>query len=92
MKYEHCRGCRNVVIVWAFWVNVAQTTFKGLLGIMSGSAALVADAIHSGADVIASSVTMASVKLSSRRADENYPYGYGNIQYISSSIVGMILM
>jgi len=92
MKYEHCRECRDVVIVWAFWVNVAQTTYKGLLGVMSGSAALVADAMHSGADVVASAVTMVSVKVSSRQANDDYPYGYGNIQYISSSIVGMILI
>ena len=92
MKFEHCRDCRNEVVWWAFLVNIGQMTYKGLLGMMTGSAALVADAMHSGADVVASGVTMASLKLSSRPADDKHPYGYGNIQFISSSIVGLILI
>jgi cation diffusion facilitator family transporter len=59
---------------------------------MTGSAALIADSMHSGADVVASGVTMISVKMSSRPADEAHPYGYGNIQFISSAIVGLILI
>ncbi len=91
-KFEHCRDCRDEVVWWAFLVNIGQMTYKGLLGLMTGSAALVADAMHSGADVVASGVTMASLKLSNRPADEKHPYGYGNIQFISSSIVGLILI
>ncbi len=92
MKFEYCRACRNEVVWWAFFVNICQMTYKGLLGVMTGSAALVADAMHSGADVVASGVTMMSLKISSRPADEKYPYGYGNIQFISSAIVGTILI
>lgn len=91
MRYERCRQCREEVIWWAFFVNIAQTIFKALMGLMSGSAGLLADALHSGADVVASAVTMFSIKMSSRPRDEEHPYGYGNIQYISSSIVGLIL-
>jgi len=92
MKYEYCRGCRDEVVWWAFIVNIGQTVYKGSLGIMTGSAALVADSMHSGADVVASGVTMMSLKLSNRPADEKHPYGYGNIQFISSAIVGLILI
>ncbi len=92
MKHEYCSVCRDEVVWWALIVNVAQMTYKGLLGMMTGSAALIADAMHSGADVVASSVTMASLKISNKPADESHPYGYGNIQFISSSIVGLILI
>mgnify|MGYP002633271613 CR=1 FL=1 len=92
MKFEDCIECRNTVVWWAFFVNIFQTTFKGILGALTGSTALIADAMHSGADVVASSVTIFSLRLSSKPADEKYPYGYGNIQYISSSVVGMILI
>ncbi len=92
MKFEYCRGCRDEVVWWAFIVNIGQTFYKGALGIMTGSAALVADAMHSGADVVASGVTMLSLKLSNRPPDESHPYGYGNIQFISSAIVGLILI
>jgi cation diffusion facilitator family transporter len=92
MKFENCKDCREEVIWWAFFVNIAQTVFKGILGLLSGSAGLLADSLHSGADVVASAVTMVSVKMSSKPADSKYPFGYGNIQYISSAIVGLILL
>lgn len=92
MKYDYCEDCRNEVVWYAFFVNIAQAIFKGTLGVLSGSAALVADAFHSSADVIASSVTMVSLKISSKPADEEHPYGHGQVQYISSAIVGLILL
>jgi cation diffusion facilitator family transporter len=92
MKFENCKDCREEVIWWAFFVNIAQTCFKGILGLLSGSAGLLADSLHSGADVVASAVTMFCVKMSSKPADHKYPFGYGNIQYISSAIVGLILL
>ncbi len=92
MKLERCNHCRNEVIWWAIVVNIAQMAYKGLLGVMTGSVALVADSLHSGADVVASIVTMASVKLSRQDSNEDYPFGYGNVQFISSSIVGLILI
>ena len=92
MRFENCRDCREEVVWWAFTADICMTVFKGLLGLMSGSVALVADSLHSGADVVASGVTQLSVKISSKPADEKYPFGYGNIQYISSAIVGMLLL
>ncbi|MEO5338025.1 MAG: magnetosome biogenesis CDF transporter MamB [Magnetospirillum sp. WYHS-4] len=92
MKSENCKQCRDEVIWWAIVVNIAQTAFKGMLGVLSGSAALIADSMHSGADVVASITTMVSVKLSSRPPDDEHPYGYGSVQFISSSIVGLILI
>ncbi len=92
MKSEHCRICRAEVTWWSIFANIGLSTYKGLLGAMTGSVALVADSLHSAADVVASVVTLFSLKLSDRKADEKYPYGYGNIQFIASSIVGVILI
>ena len=92
MRTEQCKDCRDEVTKWAVAVNICQTIFKGVLGLLSGSAGLLADSLHSGADVIASAVTIFCVKMSDKPADEKYPFGYGNIQYISSAIVGLILL
>ncbi|CAA7622257.1 magnetosome biogenesis CDF transporter MamB [Magnetospirillum sp. UT-4] len=91
MRFEHCRDCREEVVWWAFTADIGMTLFKGILGLMSGSVALVADSLHSGADVVASGVTQLSLKISNKPADARYPFGYGNIQYISSAIVGSLL-
>lgn len=91
MKDAGCGDCREDVVWWAVYVNVGMMVFKALLGVMTGSAALVADAAHSGADVVASGVVLFSVKHSNRKPNAEYPFGYGNIQFISSSVVGLIL-
>ncbi|MBF0195761.1 MAG: magnetosome biogenesis CDF transporter MamB [Magnetococcales bacterium] len=92
MKYEHCRECRTEVTWYSIFVNIFLVVFKGVLGALSGSAALVADSFHSSADVIASSVTMVSLRISGKPADEDHAYGHGKIQFISSAIVGIILL
>jgi cation diffusion facilitator family transporter len=92
MKYEHCRDCRTEVTWYSIFVNIFLVIFKGVLGALSGSAALVADSFHSSADVIASSVTMVSLRISGKPADDDHTYGHGKIQFISSAIVGLILL
>ncbi|MBF0370607.1 MAG: magnetosome biogenesis CDF transporter MamB [Magnetococcales bacterium] len=92
MKFDHCNQCRDKVIWWALANNIFLACYKGILGGLTGSAALVADAFHSSADVIASTVTMISLKISAKPADEDHAYGHGKIQFISSSIVGLILL
>ena len=92
MKSEHCKLCRDEVTWWSIFANVGLSIYKALLGTLSGSVALMADSLHSAADVVASMVTLLSLKISSRSASEKYPFGFGNIQFISSSIVGVILI
>ena len=92
MKFDDCYKCRNQAVWYSFFVNLFQASFKGLLGGLSGSAALIADGLHSSADVVASAVTMVSLKISSKPPSEKYAYGYGKIQFISESIVGIILI
>ncbi|MBF0280454.1 MAG: magnetosome biogenesis CDF transporter MamB [SAR324 cluster bacterium] len=92
MRYEHCYKCKTEVTYYSFFVNFFQAGFKSILGVLYGSTALVADGLHSSADVIASLVTMVSIKISSKSPNERYAYGFGNIQFISASIVGGILI
>lgn len=76
---------------FVFLGNTFLMVYKGLLGTVTGSAALVADAVHSAADVLSTVVTMLSVKIANRPADDEHAYGHGKIQYISSSITGLLL-
>ena len=91
MTTELCRACGDRVVWWGMAANTTMMIFKATLGIIGGSSALVADSMHSGADVVADWVTLFSVWISKREPDDEYPYGLGNIQFISSAIVGLIL-
>ncbi|CAK0744558.1 Magnetosome protein MamB [Azospirillaceae bacterium] len=91
MSNDLCRTCGDRVVWWGMAANTSMMIFKAVLGIIGGSAALVADSMHSGADVVADWVTLFSVWVSKREPNEDYPYGLGNIQFISSAVVGLIL-
>src|SRR5687768_17969247 len=58
-------------------VNLGLAVVKFLAGVIGNSYALVADAIESTADVFSSLIVWGGLRLSVRRPDERYPFGYG---------------
>ncbi len=72
--------------------NIILTVFKAFAGIVGGSSAMVADAMHSASDIVASAVVYISLKIAKKPADEDHPYGHGKAEAISSAIVGLMLV
>ena len=72
--------------------NVFLAVLKLFIGIISGSAALVAEAVHSTGDIIASLAVLISFRLSGRAADDRHHYGHGKIESICSCLVGLLLV
>ena len=72
--------------------NIVLTAFKAFAGIVGGSSAMVADAVHSASDIVASAVVYVSLKIAKRPADEGHPFGHGKAEAISTSIVGLMLI
>ena len=72
-------------------VSIAVTAFlafiKYSVGVLSGSIALVADAVHSLTDVISSIGVFLGLKISSRKPTEAFPYGF----YKAENIVSLLL-
>ena len=58
--------------------NVALTGVKGAAGWVLGSAALLADAAHSGSDLLADVVTLTTYRMSRKPVSLTHPYGYGS--------------
>lgn len=65
--------------------------FKGIAGVMSGSAALIADALHSGSDLASGFVTLGALKLARKPPDKKHPYGYGHYETLGSLGVSTVL-
>jgi cation diffusion facilitator family transporter len=61
-------------------------------GIFGKSQALIADAVHSLSDVIISLMLMISLKISSVPPDDDHHWGHGNVEYIASTIIGVLLI
>ena len=72
-------------------VNVLLALVKALAGIVSGSIALIADAIHSLSDVATSAVILFSYRLARRPCDEEHPFGHGRAESTATLVVAVLL-
>ena len=73
-------------------VNVVLLVFKFVAGILGGSAAMIADAVHSLSDFASDIVVLVLVKLGSKPQDEDYDYGHGKFETLASVIIGLALL
>ncbi|WP_458204886.1 cation diffusion facilitator family transporter [Haladaptatus sp. NG-SE-30] len=80
----------------ASWVNVATNVLKivveGGLGLVFGSLALVADAAHSVADLLASAVVLVWGRLSFEGPDTDHPHGHQRFEPLTALFVGGTLV
>lgn len=72
--------------------NFILAIIKWLAGYFGNSYALIADAIESTTDIVASILVLIGLKVSIRPADENHPYGHGRIEPLITFIVVGFLM
>lgn len=71
--------------------NTFVVSLKLVIGIVTGSVAVISEAIHSALDLIASLIAFFSVRLSNRSADKNHPYGHGKVENISGTIETLLI-
>jgi cation diffusion facilitator family transporter len=62
------------------------TLLKLLTGLLTGSLGMLSEAAHSAIDLIASAITLFSVEVSDRPADEDHNYGHGKVESLSAFV------
>ena len=67
------------------------TGVKLAVGLLSGSLGLLAEAAHSGLDLVAAVITFVAVSVSDRPADEVHPYGHGKVENFSALVETLLL-
>jgi cation diffusion facilitator family transporter len=72
-------------------LNAALFGLKIWVSIITGSIALAADAWHTLSDSLTSIIVVFGVKLSSKKADKEHPFGHGRWEQIASILVALIL-
>jgi cation diffusion facilitator family transporter len=79
----------------AMWVSlavgIALLGAKWLAYYLTGSRAILSDALESIINVVASAVALASLVLNDRPPDPKYPYGYGKVGYFSAGFEGALI-
>ena len=73
-------------------VNVVLVAFKAFVGLVSGSVAVILDAVNNLSDVMSSTVTIIGTKVSAKKPDKKHPFGHGRVEYITSAIVSAIIL
>ncbi len=85
-QYGILSGCVGIA------VNVILFLAKFLVGSVTNSIAITADAVNNLSDAGSSAVTVFGFKMSGKPADEDHPFGHGRIEYITAMIVSFIVL
>lgn len=83
-------GRRSTLVSVA--VNVVLTIAQGGIGVVAGSQALVADAIHSLSDLVSDFLVLFAGHHGSKDPDDDHPYGHQRFETAASLALGVILL
>lgn len=84
------RGIQSAQV--GFLVNTVLAIIKLVAGIAGNAYALVADAVESSADIFSSLIVWGGLRIASRQADEDYPFGYGKAESLAAAVVALMLI
>lgn len=79
-------GAGDRRVLWAIAVNVLLTLGQIVGGIISGSLALVADALHNFSDAASLGITFAARRIARRPSDEAMTFGYVRAEVVAALI------
>ncbi len=72
--------------------NIILFIGKGVIGLLMHSVSILADAFNNLSDAGSSIISLIGVKMASKPADEEHPFGHGRIEYISALIVSFLVI
>lgn len=85
-KYASLAGFTGII------VNVLLFVGKLVLGILSASIAMIADALNNITDAGSSIVTLIGFRLANKPVDKEHPLGHGRLEYVTGFIVDVIII
>ena len=72
--------------------NLALCVMKIVVGLISGSIAIIADGINNLTDTSSSLITLIGFRLSSQPEDDSHPYGHARMEYLAGLIVSVLII
>lgn len=71
---------------------VGLTTFKLVVGLLTNSLGILAEAAHSALDLVAAAMTYLAVRFSDKPPDKDHPFGHGKIENLSALFETLLLL
>ena len=72
--------------------NVGLVALKMVVGLIAGAVSIVLDAVNNLTDALSSIITIIGTKLAGRKPDKKHPYGHGKVEYLTSMLIGVIIL
>ena len=73
-------------------VNALLATGKLMIGTLTGSVAVTADAVNNLSDAAGSVVSLVSMRLAQKPVDKEHPFGHGRMEYLGALAVGVMIL
>lgn len=80
------------VSITGILVNILLVGFKSAVGLVSGSIAIIMDALNNLSDALSSIITIIGTKLANKKPDKQHPYGHGRVEHITAIIIAIIVI
>ncbi len=71
---------------------IGLTAIKIIVGVFTGSLGILAEAAHSGLDLVAAIMTLLAIRISDRPADPEHHYGHGKVENLSALFETLLLL
>ena len=96
IEEKHSAGLGNykegiVLSLWTLGLNFLLGSVKLAAGLWGRSSAMVADAAHSYSDCASTVAVIAGLKMASKSADDDHPYGHEKYELIFANILSILL-
>ena len=72
--------------------NVFLSGFKAVIGLITGSIAIVLDAVNNISDAASSIITIVGTKLANKKPDREHPFGHGRVEYLTAMVISLIVI
>jgi cation diffusion facilitator family transporter len=72
--------------------NALLAGFKALVGIVTGSIAIILDAVNNLSDALSSVITIIGTKIANKGQDKEHPLGHGRVEYLTAMIIAVIVL
>ncbi|MGM5482299.1 MAG: cation diffusion facilitator family transporter [Nanobdellota archaeon] len=82
---------KDTVSIAGLIENIFLFIFKLIVGILSKSTSILAEAAHSGTDIVSSAITYIGIKISKKPVDEQHPYGHHKYEVLFGFFISLFI-
>lgn len=92
MSHKDVQKEKRTAALNSVFAAIGLTTFKIIVGVITNSLGILAEAAHSALDLMAAVMTFFAVRVADKPADHEHPFGHGKVENISALFETLLLL